>query len=246
MNRKLTAIVLAVSALFSTPALADSIVLDASDIGTSFDLSFDGFTGGSTIDGLSSTATFTLTGINGNNYNFDYVIANTSSDPVTASRLSGFAFNTDPDIISATSTGDFAYTSLGKNYPNGIGNVDVCFKDASTGSCAGGGSGGLLLGETGTGSFSLSFAEPIQSVTLSDFYTRYQSIDAPGMHGGSASGAGTITTTSGGSTSGGTTPVPEPGMLGLFGSALIATAVLRRRRRQARSGRGSGDRLISM
>ncbi|WP_338466289.1 cistern family PEP-CTERM protein [Novosphingobium sp. ZN18A2] len=224
MNSKLVYGLAALSAVaFSSPAYADAITLGSGDIGSSFTLNYDGYSSGTTIDGLTGATTFTLTGISGNDYTFDYSVSNTSSDPVTASRLSGFAFNTDPNITGATSTGAFSYTTTGKNYPNGIGTVDVCFKDANTGSCSGGGSGGLDLGTTGTGSFTLSFSQPVSSLTLSDFYVRYQSISGvPGIS--SASGSGTIT-----SSSSGGTPVPEPGMLTLFALGVLGLYFGRKR-----------------
>ncbi|MEL0210681.1 MAG: cistern family PEP-CTERM protein, partial [Novosphingobium sp.] len=77
------------------PAYADSITLGSGDIGTSFSLNYNGYSGGTTIDGLSGSTTFKLTGVSGNNYSFDYSVANTSTSPVTGSRLSSFAFNTD-------------------------------------------------------------------------------------------------------------------------------------------------------
>lgn len=204
-------------------ANADSITLGSGDIGTSFTLDYNGFSSGTAISGLTGSTTFTLTGITGNTYNFDYTVSNTSSAPVTGSRISSFAFNTDPTIASASSTGAYSYTTLSSTYPNGIGSVDVCFKDASTGSCAGGGGGGLDIGQTGSGTFALGFSSPVSSLTLSDFYVRYQSISGvPGIS--SASGAGTLSST----TSGGT-PVPEPGMLGLFGAGVIGLAFARRR-----------------
>ncbi|GAA4769516.1 cistern family PEP-CTERM protein [Novosphingobium ginsenosidimutans] len=213
----------------SAPALADAITLGAGDVGSSYDFAFDGYSGGTTVTGLTSTAKLTLTGVTSNSYTFSYSLTNTTSDPVN-SRLSGFAFNTDPNISSASSTGAFSYTTVGGSYPNGIGSVDVCFKAASTGACAGGGSGGLLDGQNGTGSFTLNFAQPLTSLTLSDFFVRYQSITGAGNIT-SGSGTGTLTT-SGGSTSTGGTPVPEPGMVGLLGAALAGVAFARRRRCQ--------------
>lgn len=231
--KSLTPIAALAMAFTATPAQAEAITFDSGDIGTSYTLSFDGFSNGTTIDGLASQVTYTLTGISGSTYNFSYTASNTSGAPITGSRLSGFAFNTDPDIASASSTGAFSYTSIGGNYPNGIGTVDVCFKDAATGSCAGGGSGGLTMGQSGSGTFSLNFSQPVAAVTLSDFFVRYQSIGGAGNIT-SASGSGTLTGTSGGTTTTttGGTAVPEPGMLGLLGGALIATALLRRRRRR--------------
>ncbi|MCW1381832.1 cistern family PEP-CTERM protein [Novosphingobium sp. KCTC 2891] len=213
-------------------AFADSMIFGAGDTGKTVTLNYNGYSGsgGASINGLTGSTTFTLTGVSGNTYNFDYSVSNTSSAPVTGSRISSFAFNTDPTIASATSTGAFSQTTLNSNYPNGIGTVDVCFKDATTGSCAGGASGGLTLGQTGTGAFSLSFSSPVSAVTLSDFFVRYQSITGvPGIS--SASGAGTISS----STSTGGTSVPEPGMIGLFGAGLVGLALARRRQTLRRS-----------
>ena len=162
-----------------------------------------------------------------NSYTFSYSLTNTTGAPLT-SRVSGFGFNTDPSITSASSTGAFSYTTLNGTYPNGIGAIDVCFKDASTGSCAGGGSGGLSTGQAGTGTFTLNFSQPLTSLTLSDFYTRYQSITGAG-NVTSASGSGTLTSTTTSTSSGGT-PVPEPGMLGLFAIALIGVGLAQRRK----------------
>lgn len=219
------ALALGAMALTATPASADAITLDGGDVGQSYTLNFNGFSDGNIIAGLSALATFTLQAVTGNSYTFGYSVTNTTTDPVN-SRMSGFAFNTDPNITSASSTGAFSFNTVGGTYPNGIGSVDVCFKDASTGSCAGGGSGGLTDGQTGTGSFTLNFAQPLTSLTLSDFFNRYQSITGAGKVS-SATGAGTLTGTSGG------TSVPEPGMLGLFGAALIGVGLMRRRQRFA-------------
>ncbi len=208
-------------AFVATPALADPITLDPSSVGQSYTFNYNGFSDGTTINGLTASTTFTLTSTTANSYTFSYSVANTTSAPLT-SRVSSFAFNTDPTISSATSTGAFSYTTLNSNYPNGIGNVDVCFKDAATGSCAGGGSGGLTTSESGTGSFTLNFSSPISSLTLSDFFVRYQSITGAG-NVTSASGEGTMTSTGG-------TSVPEPGVLGMMLGGIAAIVLLRRRR----------------
>ena len=208
-------------AFAATPALADPITLDPSSVGQSYTFNYNGFSDGTTINGLTASTTFTLTSTTANSYTFSYSVANTTSTPLT-SRVSSFAFNTDPTISSATSTGAFSYTTLNSNYPNGIGNVDVCFKDAATGSCAGGGSGGLTTGESGIGSFTLNFSSPISSLTLSDFFVRYQSITGAG-NVTSASGEGTMTSTGG-------TSVPEPGVLGMMLGGIAAIVLLRRRR----------------
>ncbi|WP_240959696.1 cistern family PEP-CTERM protein [Novosphingobium olei] len=233
LSRSIASLAAIASFALAGTAFADSMTFGSTDISKSVTLNYNGYSGsgGSSISGLTGSTTFTLTGVSNNTYTFDYSVSNTSSAPVTGSRISSFAFNTDPTIASATSTGAFSQTTLNSNYPNGIGNVDVCFKDATTGSCAGGGSGGLTLGQTGTGSFSLSFSSPVSAVTLSDFFVRYQSITGvPGIS--SASGAGTIS--SGSTTSSGGTSVPEPGMLGLFGMGLAGMALARRRQVQQR------------
>jgi len=84
------------------------------------------------------------------------------------------------------------------------------------------------MGQTGSGTFTLSFAQPVTSATLSDFFLRYQSISGAGFNGASGTGSGTVNT----STSSGGTSVPEPGMLGLMAMTLLLGAGAHRRRRQ--------------
>lgn len=198
-------------ASIAAPALAEPIMLDAGDVGESFTITYDGFADGQTIDGLSATTIFTLTGVNGSTYTFDYAVTNTSGSGVN-SRISSFAFNTDPDITGASSTGTYNFVNTDSNYPNGIGTVDVCFQAARTGSCAGN-RDGLFAGETGTGSLTLNFLTAPTMLTLDDFFVRYQSITGVD---GITSASGQQTSTSGG------TPVPAPGgMIALLAMALF-------------------------
>ena len=225
----------AIAAVFATPALAEPIMLDASNVGESFTINYDGFTDGTVVDNLTATTTFTLTDATDDTYTFDYVVNNTTDGDV-GSRISSFAFNTDPDIIGASSTGAYNFTVTDSNYPNGIGTVDVCFKGGKSNACAGN-KGGVTTGDTGSGSLTLSFTGPISSLTLDDFFVRYQSIT--GVNGVSSASGQQIssTTTGGGTTTGGTTtsggtPVPEPGMMGLFAVSLLGLGLMRRRRRR--------------
>lgn len=219
MIRKYAFVAASVLALSAAPALADPITLDAGDVGTSFTLNYNGFADGTVVDGLTASTSFTLKSVTDTSYSFDYTVANTTSGDLS-SRVSSFAFDTNPDISSATSTGTYNYTVLDSNYPNGIGNVDVCFKGGASNSCAGN-SGGVTTGDSGTGSLTLNFSDPISALTLDNFFVRYQSI----------TGAGNITSASGAVTSSsGGTPVPEPGMLVLFGIGAAAVAFGRRRK----------------
>jgi hypothetical protein len=217
------------SASVAAVITANSATFSAADVGTSFGVSYDGFTGAGTIAGLTAGTLFTLTGVTGTSYMFDYAVNNTSSAPITASRVSGFGFNTDPKIAGATGTGEFSTVATSANVPN-IGKVDVCFKGGGgTNSCAGGGGGGTTIGGSDAGSLTLNFAQALDTLTLSDFYVRYQAIAGTNNPASSAVGSGTVS--SSGGSSGGTpaTPVPAPPMVLLFGAAAAALVLSRRR-----------------
>lgn len=223
--RSLSLAVAGVVALSSSAAFADAITLDSSKVGQTFALTYNGMADGNTITGPTGSTTLKLTGITGTSYTFDYSVTNTTSGSVD-SRISSFGFDTNPDISGATSTGTYNTALLGGQVPSPFNTVDVCFKAGGSNSCSG--SGGVLDGQTGSGTLSLSFASAPSSLSLSDFFIRYQSITGAG-NVTSATGAGTVTSSgsTGGSTGG--TPVPEPGMIGLFGLGLIGLALARRR-----------------
>ncbi len=228
LQRMVTRLVVTAGIAAASPAMAEPIFLDSGSLGQSRTITFDGFVdGGPALPDLSSQLTLTLSSIVNGIYNFNYALTNTgTTGDSISSRVSGFAFNTDPNIVGASSTGTYSFANVGGNYPNGIGQVDVCFKGASTGSCAGGGSAGVFDGQTGTGTLSLDFGGAIGGLTLSDFFVRYQSIE--GLSGvTSASGRQTGSSTS--SSSGGS-EVPAPGMLVIFAMALLALVAPKRRR----------------
>src|SRR3546814_15622845 len=89
---------LVVTALLAsaTAANANIITVSAADIGNSYTVDYDGFTEGQVIGGLTGQTTFTLTGATGTSYSFDYTVATTSADPITASRISVFAHRQAP------------------------------------------------------------------------------------------------------------------------------------------------------
>jgi hypothetical protein len=226
------ALALAAAAALPSAALANTITVDPSNVGQTYNVNFDGFTQETgVISGLTGTAAFTLTGVGTNSYTFNYSVTNTSGEPIDQSRISVFGFNTDPNITSASSTGTFSRASSG-NVPSGFGSVEVCFKGAGGPNCSGGGGVGVNIGETGTGSLTLNFSELPDQLTLSDFFVRYQSIEGGGAPG-SAIGRGTpsSSTSTSSSTSSGGTPVPAPGALLLFAAGLAGIGIRYGRRR---------------
>ena len=150
---------------------------------------------------------------------FSYQLTNTSTVGGANGRVSGIAFSGDPNATGGSTTGDFSnIRTNGGNYPNAIGNVEVCL--TSSNACAGGGGGasGAYLGDPAQGSFTLTYGSNVSALTLTDFYVRYQGLS--GLNGiGSATGREV------------TPPVPEPSTwaLMLFGFGALGFAMRRRR-----------------
>lgn len=193
-------------------------------VGGSFTVDFNGIVEGVTIGGLTSQITFGVTSIDTatNTIGLTYSITNNSSSPITASRVSAFGFNANPDLANngAVITGLFTQEHYGRNVPQ-LGTFEFCGNNNGGNSCAGGGSSGVTIGNTAGGGLTLTFGSSIAGgADLSDFFVRYQSI--AGANCGQrecSSGVGV-----------GTPPVPEPASMAVFGlGALLVGAALRKR-----------------
>jgi hypothetical protein len=162
----------------STPVYAD-FILNPTQVGQSGVVTFNGVVEGNVQPGLSASITYTLNSVNlaSNLWTFGYSLTNTSSAPITASRVSTFGFSTDPNFDAANYLSGLVFTSVSSgNVPQHTA-VEFCLTAGPN--CAGGGGGGVALGASTTGSFSLDFAGIATNATqidFSDLYVRYQSI----------------------------------------------------------------------
>jgi hypothetical protein len=202
---------------FAAPAAATDYIFDS--VGDQYEVTFNGFGGDpvTEIPGLTSTLDLTLTGgIGTKTLTFAYVLSNTSTAGGPDSRVSGFAFDLDPDPKKGSATGAFSNLNLGGTYPDAIGKVETCLANNKGNGCSG--SGGATLSTPAAGALSLVFNSNTPSLTLSDFHVRYQSL----------SGLGKITSAAGSEV---TSPVPEPDTwaLMLFGFGAVGFAMRRRK-----------------
>lgn len=155
---------------------------------------------------------------------FKVTLKNTTDNNIwSSSRLSGLAFNVDPDINGASAyNGVFNQAHLNRNLSSGVGTVDVCYNVNVGNSCNGGASGGVTLGQTATFYTTLTFGQATTSFTLDKFYSRWQSLNSlDGQYNG-ASGVGY-----------GEVPTPA-----LIPSLLMSgIAALRRKQKQKEEGK---------
>lgn len=194
----------------------NSVTINANDSGSSFTVNFDGNIDRNVVPGLSSQATFNFQGFSNKVATFLITLTNTSSGGIL-SRTSSLGFNTNPNLQNATVSGLFDHAIINGSYPNGFGNIEICFTAGNN--CQGGGNGGVdnnpstVNPVTGQFTTRLAFDAPLNSLTLSNFGVRYQSISGNGFNGASGTGRGT--------------PVPEPTTIlgtllaGGFGSSLL-------------------------
>jgi hypothetical protein len=206
----------------------------AGDEGSIANLTFNGIVEGDVIAGLSSTMSLKFVDVSDDlkAWDFDLVALNNTSGPLPiTSRLVSFGFNTlnGDTLISPTAsnvTGMFDLASADSGNIPQLGTFSICFRDAG-GNCAGGGDGGLFPTDpAATGSFRLSFSDSVSSLTLNNFFTRYQSIE--GVEQGT-SGVGRATTVLIFDPSGGVVPEPASWAMLIAGFGLVGATMRRRR-----------------
>jgi hypothetical protein len=222
---KLFKLLLALSFLFATASTAltvtaTDVTVTSADVGQSFAINYDGQTGGNVINGLTASAVMSIVSVSSTSITLSVAITNTSSSPISGSRVSVFGFDTNPNVVSAVASGAFGGTVMGGQLPSGFGSIELCVKNGQTNNCSGGGGTGITLGQSGTTNLTLNFASiGASGVTFSNFGVRYQSI----------TGAGNVTSAVGRGTPQ-SPPIPEPASIAVFGlGALIVGTALRKR-----------------
>jgi hypothetical protein len=158
-----------------------------------FTLNFDGRIKGETVLGLASEAIITFLGFQNSNdtstAQFSVKLSNTSFEDIT-SRTSIFGFNLDAvdemgqslSLLDTTVSGLFNRVGSG-NVPGIESDAEVCFSHANGNgknkgaNCAGGGNGGVSTGESSEFKFDLQFSGIVSSLSFTDFFVRYQSIE---------------------------------------------------------------------
>jgi hypothetical protein len=218
----------------ATPAFA--VVLQADAIDASGTTTIQGVVqqGGQDIivQGLTGTLFLDYEGTSngGLTWNFDYTVTNTTSGVGFTSELSAFGLTTTPNVVSATVSGTVFDTALVQVQAGFLGVVDFCASSGAT--CGGGGSGGLLPGQSSSGEFTLTFGSVLDAISLDNAIARFQAIDGTvnGVVYGDASGFGINNDVN-------ITPfvVPSPalgaGIPGMIAGALGLWALVRRRQR---------------
>ncbi|MFB2878372.1 cistern family PEP-CTERM protein [Floridanema aerugineum] len=218
--------------------------LTNTDIGKAFEIDFNGSVNETGVSGLTSSAIFTFQGFSrsGSDTNalFDIILKNTSSGGIL-SRVSAIGFNTDKTELSGSTsalapsnTALFSGANVNGSFPNGFGNIDICFTNGNT--CQGGQNGGVsnstsLPGVYQQGSFTASVAlqGSVNSIAMSNFGVRYQSISGNGFNGASGTGRATTVRVYNPNPTPETRRVPEPGTTLALGAVALSALKLRKR-----------------
>ncbi|MBO9379124.1 cistern family PEP-CTERM protein [Sphingomonas histidinilytica] len=223
------AAVAAVAVLSSAMPLSAAVVINSANSGYNFSIDYAGFVNEAWTDQVSAFADFTFDGVsnNGLTYNFSYTMTNNS---IVDSRIRSFGVDTSGTVTSLSATGAYQYTDLDGQFPVGVGRLDLCFIATGNGSCTGG-PGGLSSNpdESGVGTFAVTFANVMESVTFDNFAVRFQSIN-PTVNG-SSSGVGLGSLAGGGGGNPITAPEPGTWLMLLVGFGLVGHMLRQQQRR---------------
>jgi hypothetical protein len=226
--RSIVSTAIAVAALSLAAAggasAATTLTFAPGDVGKSATVVFDGVSDGwfnhsTPVPGLGAELDLSLNAINGKYWTFGYTLTNTSSFPVTSSKVTEFGFDI-PDYWGVTSTGMF--NKPGTGWVPILGHRDLCFRTTILGGCNGSLVLGLTKGNSASGLFTLRLAATQLDVALSNFFVRYQGINAPRFCLCNQSGVGT----------GVVSDVPEPSTWAMMITGFGAMGLAMRRRRK--------------
>jgi hypothetical protein len=215
----------AVLSLVSAGAASAAVMTWApGDIGETQTVQFDGvsdayFHHSIPVPGLSSELDLTLQSIVGNKWTFAYDLLNTSSSPVTASRVTVFGFDVLQPYAGVTSTGLFH--DPGAGFTPIVGSHNLCFRTINFGQCIGSYFGGVSKGGSSSGLLSLKYTSALLALQLDNFFVAYQGVTAHTLCLCHQDGVGT----------GVVAPVPEPSTWAMMITGLGGLGAAMRRRR---------------
>lgn len=205
--------------MISAHTTANAVMIDT--IGDAFTIQFNGRIEEMVQPGLSAQAHFKVTDfahkadIDRTLLELAVDLKNTSSSPITASRVSILGFDTSGIIDFELSSVEGVFDFVSSGQMSDIGKLNLCFKDTDGENCSGGASGGVDIGAPRRFVAELFFEGNITSISLDNFGVRYQDIVGGTVgDGDSGTGVGTV--------------VPLPAAVWLFGSGLLALFGLRR------------------
>lgn len=215
--------------MVAAPASA-AVTLAFDNVGAaeSYTVDFDGYVGSPSgvLAGLSAQMLFALNSVSGDNktWTFNYSVDNTSTAPVTSSRISIFGFDVSRTLGGGSfATGLFNGGVGAGNVPNAGDDVDICFRaGGGGGGCTGGGGGGVDIADAAaTGTFTLKFGSAVTDLTLSNLQVRYQTLATTANAATSASGKATGIV--------GVVPEPSSWALMILGFGAVGAMIRRRK-----------------